>query len=279
MKNDNAMECRDYRELITLKLCGELNAQQEDMLSEHIEECAECRMELDKALKMWDLLGEVHQEEPSIEMAERFNSALNNIGRKQQKVKRNNFARLLEKIAASVSSPLVPRLAFTVLILMGGFLLGYFLRPSGNHSLSYNRQIDSLSSQVSELKQMMMLSLLQDQSATMRLQAVSYTEELSSVDKQVIEALLLTLNNDPNVNVRLATLEALAQLADESSVREGLVRSIENQESPVVQSAIADVMVRLNEKRSVEPLKRLLSRKDINQSVKTNIELSIQKLI
>lgn len=273
------MECRDYRELITLKLCGELNAQQEDMLSEHIEECAECRMELDKALKMWDLLGEVHQEEPSIEMAERFNSALNNIGRKQQKVKRNNFARLLEKIAASVSSPLVPRLAFTVLILMGGFLLGYFLRPSGNHSLSYNRQIDSLSSQVSELKQMMMLSLLQDQSATMRLQAVSYTEELSSVDKQVIEALLLTLNNDPNVNVRLATLEALAQLADESSVREGLVRSIENQESPVVQSAIADVMVRLNEKRSVEPLKRLLSRKDINQSVKTNIELSIQKLI
>jgi HEAT repeat protein len=68
-------------------------------------------------------------------------------------------------------------------------------------------------------------------------------------------------------------------LSAEPSVREGLVRSIENQESPIVQAAIADVMVKLNEKSSVEELKKLLGRKDLNEAVKINIEQSIQKLI
>ena len=125
----------------------------------------------------------------------------------------------------------------------------------------------------------MMLSLLKDPSASQRIQAVSYTEELSSVDLKVIGALFTTLNEDPNVNVRLATLEALVRLAGEPRVREGLVRSIDLQDSPLMQSAIADAMVKLQEKSSVKSLQRLLNKKDLNKMVKINIEKSIQKLI
>jgi len=95
----------------------------------------------------------------------------------------------------------------------------------------------------------------------------------------VIGALFTTLNGDPNVNVRLATLDALVKLADEPKVREGLVRCIDLQESPLMQSAIADAMVKLQEKSSVMSLKKLLGKKGLNQMVKTNIEKSIQKLI
>jgi hypothetical protein len=87
------------------------------------------------------------------------------------------------------------------------------------------------------------------------------------------------LNEDPNVNVRLSTLEALVKLSREPRVREGLVRSINLQESPIMQSAIADVMVKLQEKSSVQYLKRLMNKKGLNQMVKLNIEKSIQKLI
>jgi HEAT repeat protein len=129
------------------------------------------------------------------------------------------------------------------------------------------------------MKEVMMLSLLNDPSASQRMRAVSYTDEISNVDLKVIGALFTTLNGDPNVNVRLATLDALVKLADEPKVREGLVRSIDLQESPLMQTAIADAMVKLQEKSSVVSLKRLLSKKDLNQMVKVNIEKSIQKLI
>jgi hypothetical protein len=46
-----------------------------------------------------------------------------------------------------------------------------------------------------------------------------------------------------------------------------------------MQSAIADVMVKLQEKSSVQSLQKLLSRKGLNKMVKLNIEKSIQKLI
>lgn len=272
------MECQDYRELFPEKQKGDLTPEQEKLFNEHLSGCKECIREFDVFRKLWNLLGELPQPEPSEQLADSFNVALNNLtGEKNRN--RNVFRRLMAQIAGTFTSPSFAKIAFSIFLLLIGIGMGYFLNSGGNMRTTENMQIDSLSSQVSELKEMIMLSMLQEQSASMRLQAVSYTEELNSVDKKVIDALLMTLNSDPNVNVRLATLEALVKLADEPLVREGLVRSIENQESPIVQSAIADVMVKLNEKSSVEPLKKLLSRKDLNQSVKINIEQSIQKLI
>jgi HEAT repeat protein len=171
-----------------------------------------------------------------------------------------------------------PRLAYSILLIAIGLLGGYFLRQPQQQAVAYNQQIDSLSSQISEMKQVLMFSLLQDPSASQRIRAVAYTEEITNVDVKVIDALLTTLNEDPNVNVRLATLEALTRLADNPRVREGLVHSIEQQDSPIMQLAIADIMVKLQEKRSVKSLQRLLNKKDINEKVKLNIEKSIQKL-
>ena len=81
----------------------------------------------------------------------------------------------------------------------------------------------------------------------------------------MVTALLSTLNNDPNVNVRLATLEALAPLADDPAVRLGLVHSLTRQDSPLVQSALADVMVQLQERRSVKPLRELLRQANLDE--------------
>jgi hypothetical protein len=46
-----------------------------------------------------------------------------------------------------------------------------------------------------------------------------------------------------------------------------------------MQSAIADAMVKLQEKSSVKSLQKLLSKKNLNPMVKINIEKSVKKLI
>lgn len=125
----------------------------------------------------------------------------------------------------------------------------------------------------------MTLALLDNPSASERIRGVSYTDEMKHVDAQVIDALLATLNNDPNVNVRLSTLDALTHLANRPEVRQGLIASITTQDSPLMQSAIADVMLKLQEKKSIKSFKELLKQKDLDRGVREKISKTINRLI
>ncbi len=272
------MNCKDYREQFPLLLSGDLDQQQRDEIEKHLESCAECRLEFEASKKVWELMGEIPQPEPSITMNAGFEAMLSNY--KEELISRRNpVTEWINMVREYWSLKARPRLAFSVILVIIGLAMGYFLHKPVGSVIYYNSQLESLSSQVSEMKQLMMLSQLQDPSASQRIQAVSYTDDMKNVDTKVIDALFRTLNEDPNVNVRLATLEALAKKADDPRVREGLVRSISSQDSPIMQSAIADIMVRLQEKSSVQSLQKLLSKKDLNQMVKIKIEKSIQKLI
>jgi len=63
----------------------------------------------------------------------------------------------------------VPRLAFAFLFALIGFSAGYWLKPADG------AQVSQLTQEVSDLKEMVMLSLLEKESATERLRAVSLT--------------------------------------------------------------------------------------------------------
>ena len=139
--------------------------------------------------------------------------------------------------------------------------------------------VASLTREVTDLKEMVMLSLLEKESATDRLKAVSLTSEMSQASKKVTEALIQTLNEDGNVNVRLAALDALKPYVRDSYVRESMVRSIANQSSPMVQVALAELMVELQEKKSVTELRKLLEEEATPSDVKERIKESIQVLI
>lgn len=272
------MECKDYREQFGLLLTGTLDQDQVSNVESHLADCADCRTEFETVKKLWNLMGEIPQPKPSDTMRAGFNAILANF-KEESIINEKPLGVWINKIREHWYLQARPRFAFGILLVSAGLITGYLLHQPGQSTISYDRQIVALSSQVSDMKQLMMLSLLQDPSASQRIRAVAYTDEMSNVDLKVIDALFTTLNVDPNVNVRLAALEALVKLSDKPQVREGLVRSISLQESPLMQSAIADVMVKLREKSAVESLQKLLNKKDLNQMVKLNIEKSIQKLI
>ncbi|HEY0742983.1 MAG TPA: HEAT repeat domain-containing protein, partial [Chryseosolibacter sp.] len=143
---------------------------------------------------------------------------------------------------------LAPKLALASVMLVIGVSVGYLMKPQA----SSNDQMAELSQQVVDLKEMMMLSLLEKESATERLKAVSLTSEMNSASQKVTDALLETLNNDENLNVRLAALEALKPYGRNSEVREALIKSIAHQDSPLVQVALAEAMAQLQVKSSVK---------------------------
>ena len=125
----------------------------------------------------------------------------------------------------------------------------------------------------------MMLSLLEKESATERLKAVSLTSNIEQASERVTDALIKVLNTDPNVNVRLATLEALMAYASNPEVRIELVKSIASQNSPLVQLALAELMVALHEKSSVNELKKIIEGKATPIEVREKLKESIDVLI
>lgn len=169
---------------------------------------------------------------------------------------------------------LFPRLALAAVLILMGFSAGYFIQ-----SPSLNKEVSQLTEEVSELKEMMMLSMLEKESATQRLKAVSLTSEMDQASEKVTNALFTTLNHDENLNVRLAALEALKSYAKDSAVRTKLIASIAAQDSPLVQVAMAELMVAIQEKKSVDALKQLLNSDKTPKEVKTKISESIDVLI
>jgi len=247
---------------------GELPAEEKRAFEERLGRDPELRAAYEAEKALWELMGRIETPAVDEKIKSRFLDTLQVY--KEAAAPRSGFFAKLKELWSF--QPQL-KLSYAMLMLCMGLGIGLFVNKKNN------REMTRMSSEVSEMKQMMVLSLIENPSATERIRAVSMTQEIRNVDDKVIEALLSTLNQDPNDNVRLMTLEALAELAGHPKVREGLVQSIVSQTSPIMQSAMADVMLKLQEKKSVKPLQKMLKRDDLNSTVKDKVEKTIQKIL
>ena len=97
-------------------------------------------------------------------------------------------------------------------------------------------------------------------------------------DKEVISALLSTLNHDPNVNVRLAAANALALYGNDQMIKQGLIRSLQQQKSPLLQVELIGILVNIKDKTSITAFKELIQDRNINQIVRERAQWGIAQL-
>jgi len=267
------MKCDKDKGEITDYISQQMTDRERSLFEVHLGECTDCKEELRIQQGLWDMLGQSPLPPTSGRLDEGFKKMLDEI-ESEKKESKEIF------IQPASSSGLWLKIAAAFILVIAGFMAGYLVnRPTATMGTNYKVQVDSLSAQVHDMREIMMLSLLENPSASERIRAVGYTNEINNVNAKMIDALLTTLNNDPNVNVRLMTLEALTHYAGNPAVREGLVQSIVQQESPLMQSALADAMLKMQEKRAVQSFRKLLQQKQINVQVRTKIEQTISRLI
>jgi hypothetical protein len=270
------MTCEPIQRQLTAYLQQELPTAEQAALAAHLATCPDCQAELHATQRMWQALGHVAVPEPSARLRPQFYAMLATFQEPPPAAAYSLRALWQWLHALPLPRPAV-RLAYSLGLVGLGAFGGYWLHPT-NQPAANAQQVTTLAAQVSDLRQVLLLTLIENPSATERLRAVSYTKELPGPTARVVAALLSTLNQDPNVNVRLATLEALAPLAHDPTVRLGLVQSLAQQTSPLVQVALADVMGQLQERRSVVPLRQLLQQANLDATVKGKIEQTIHIL-
>jgi hypothetical protein len=266
------MKKRDIEELFVDYFDGKLNADELKKLLSESEKYKDQFEEIDILKNIYARLDNISVPEPSENMNKNFYNMLELASKASPEVlhKRGILKYFTEKVINTIT---LPKISYAALLLIIGITVGKWALPDNNE-----KRLENLSAELTSVKEVMTLTMLQQPAPTDRIKAVSYVNSLPNVDNKVANALIETLNTDPNINVRLATVDALSAFCGNPQVRQGLIRSIANQKSPLVQVALADLMVSIHEKNSVEPLKKLLNEEGIKKSVKVKIENCITRI-
>jgi len=163
-------------------------------------------------------------------------------------------------------------------ILLVGIAIGRFVIPEAAPPADSASEIAAMRSEMRELREMVSLSLMQQQSASDRLKGVTWTGQLDRPSGEVVSALLDALMHDPNVNVRLATIDALERFASREDVRRAAIEAVNRQMSPLVQIALIDFLVKTNERQSAPTLRRLAQDPQVNDAVRSRAAWGLQQL-
>lgn len=258
------MERNRVEELIKRYNAGTADASDIQSLERMLESGEVSIEQLGEVNALQDKLEMIDHGSPSLQLDDHFYNMLAN---EKQKAKKFTFS-------LPGWSTLLPKLSFAATFTILGFFMAYlFINRTATP------EVRQLTEEVSDLKEMMMLSLLEKESATDRLRAVSLTDEMQEASTAVTGALITTLNKDVNINVRLAALEALKPYVGDSSVRMALVKSITHQESPLIQVALAELMAAIQEKNAVKEFEKVLERNDTPEEVKKRIQKNLEVLI
>jgi hypothetical protein len=220
--------------------------------------------------ELHDEIGNISVPGPSANMDERFRIMLEEEKKKvliSGSVSERNF---YEKLSHPVW-----RIAAGIALFLMGWLGASWLGNGADN----RKQLSNLNGEVAKLRETLVLAMIDQNSSVERIKAVNMVNQMDQADEKIIQSLLSTLENDGNDNVRLIALDALTKYAHQPSVREGLINAISRQTSPMVQLRLAEIMVTLQEKRSVPEFEKILHNANLNYSVRNKLDETVKILI
>jgi hypothetical protein len=254
------MDCEAARAQLADRLTGELDADAQARLDEHLRTCAACAKEAASIEGTWALLAEIPAAPAdSAAMRSRLDAALHG---RERTAPRWWYMPGLQAAAA-------------VLLVAFGFLAGReTMRPKGE-----DPAISELRQELRDTRQLASLSLLQQGSASERLRGVSYTSSIEQPGNEVLNALLDTLLHDSNENVRLKTVEALKRFSDRPNVRRAATEALTGPAaSPLVQIELINFLVEANDRDAVPSLQRVSQDTMLNEAVRKHAAWGLQHI-
>ncbi len=268
------MTCGDYQERFSDYLSGEMDEDQKKALDGHLAECMDCRLHFEEVKTVWKELGDLPESEPSPSLRSQFYAML-----AREKYRQEEKPSFSERFGSWIGAfwPRRPayQFAMALVFLAVGLIAGSQLRPG----VVGNGEIAVLRREVADLRQTVSISLMNQASSTERLRGIQYSSHVDSPSAPLITTLLNKLNNDPNVNIRLAAIEALYVFSDRPAVRDELIASLSEQTSPLVQISLIDLLVDVREGRSLEALRELIQDEGTDQNVKQYTETRMKELM
>lgn len=263
------MRCEDFSGRLADELAGTLSDTERAEMRRHVSTCVACRNEIESLGDIWGMLGEIPAPAPdSRAMLARLNAS---IRREQELVREQEQTRRTPPQAWQWKYALAAGVAGVVLAT--GVFIGRASTPA-----PASPDVVALRDELRDLRHMVALSMLQQQSASERLKGVSWSRSLEGPGDEIVAALLDTLKQDANVNVRLASIDALKRFAERNDVRRAAVEALQTQRSPLVQMALIDFVVETQDREAAAALRHLSGDPQSDQTVRSRAVWGLQQL-
>jgi hypothetical protein len=256
------MEKEKLESLIIDYIDNKLNAVDRQILEQELMKNAEAYRLYEELKEVIQVMDKAARFEPSNKLKDGFDEMLRNEIKASMQTKTIFFQPAVYRVAAAVA----------LLILGGG--IGFWISKQNDQ----RDRIAAIEKQMEATKLMMMTMIENQQSASQRIQGMNVAMKIQKADREIVQALVKAMNEDPNSNVRLAALEALSKFIGDQSVRKVLIQSLATQKDPVVQIALIQLMVEMNETGIVKDLQKIVDDAETMQAVKDEAYSGILKL-
>jgi len=255
------MDDKKMKELMIDYIDGRLSGELKAFVEKYITKNEANKKEFEDIKETIELLEQDKELEPDSTLRLEFLNQLEQFEGQQNEVKVNFQFSNYWQLAAVIS--------VFALVLFGG--LWYNNQQKEDELLAMQKELQ-------QTKNMIMGALDNKNSASQRMLGVNASYELAEVDDTIVEALIETMNEDKNSNVRLAAINALAKFSDEPKVRQALVESLTKQKDPIVQITLINLMVQMKEKEALDELKDIINDSTNVESVKDEAYMATYKL-
>lgn len=261
------MEERNLEQKILDYLDGKVSKEEALAFENRLEADKNLQKEVDELKSLTDAFSAEEMVKPSEKLTANFEKML-----EQEK---KNQVKVVSLTSHQDSGRFqVLRIAASIALLIGVFIIG---RYSGRNEV--NTSLVEAQQEVLEYKEATLISLLGNESASKRIQGVQLVKEFDRPDKDIVAALGEKMLADENTNVRLSAMEALSKFSYSEQVKSIFIQALETEENPSIQVALIKILGQLQEKKAIEPLKKLLEKEDTQPFIKNEINNALPKII
>lgn len=255
------MDCTEVKYMIVDRIDENLPKSLLEQIDKHIETCDNCQEEYIQSGKILHLISEIEDEKPDESLKQDFYKMLEKEVRKQSK---DSIGKQTLSLQRNISIAPLKYAAAVIILISIGFMAGHLTQKN----TQAKNEIAALQQEVSQLQQHASLVSLQKPSASERLKIINTVDKETEINKDLVTALVNTLNTDDNVNVRMAAAYALAKYPDNEFVRSSLIQSLEQQTEPILQIILIGIMVDIQDERAKPVIENIINNDNILPEVK-----------
>lgn len=268
------MKCEEFELIMIDYLDNTLDDARCLEVDKHISSCERCRDEVNAFQDIFQSISASKMEQPDETLKINFYHMLKS---EMDAVKVDGEDRT-KKHSIRLWPSSVLKIAAGIALIISGAFLSYIIYQSVGSSSSSAR-LGYKNDQGKEKNEMAMFTLLNEESPSQRIKALNDVEDNESLDPKVLNALIRVLNNDQNVNVRIAAAYTLSKYLKTPMVRDSIVESLGKQTEPVIQIVLMNILTEKMEKKAVTPMQEIISNKNTMEQVKFTAEKSINVLL
>jgi len=262
------MNCKDTENLLIEYQDNTLDSIAKRSVENHIANCHHCQKVSQEFNILFDTINQVEDELPDRQLGIGFDQIL-------EKEKLAVSTLKLKKLEAQKQSlKSILKIAAIIVLMVSSYLYGTYKK-----NISHINEMAILEQGKAKMQAIATLSLLENESASKRLQAVNYAKVMDHPNMEILNVLITKMNNDNHVNVRIAAANALSKFATKDMVREALIKTLEVEENANMQIELIQILVDIEEKRAIPTMQKLLDNTNTPAYIKEHINYELQQII